>query len=282
MKIIIPIVLLLIAASSLARGQTPSSTVNPNSSTEQERSPQWREAHEKLVDAAIAYKKGDFKEAQRLSEEALRLNPANEQAQFFIARSIHSQYKQGIETPENRKVALDAIEAYKFILNKIDRNNYESYRAVAALYGFIGEYEMQRRWIEQRAEDKSVESAQRAEAYTFLASKDWDCSLQITDRKENQKPIKIRGKTYIQYLKPKDPRDFESIRECTSQGLDYIEKAISLAPNFSKAWGYKGNLLYEMAKIFNMEGQREQQAKYRKLGDGAWERSKALDEAGTK
>jgi len=60
--------------------------------------------------------------------------------------------------------------------------------------------------------------------------------------------------------------------------LDKIERAIGLVPDDDGAWSYKGYLLFEMAKLAEINGQREQQAKYRRQADEAWAQSRELKE----
>jgi uncharacterized protein YceK len=234
-------------------------------------------AKNELNEAARAYKSGRFAEAQQRSERALALYPDDKNAPFFIARSIHAQYKQGIDTPENKQKANDAIEAYKRILSK-DANNDEAYKAVAALYGQLGELDKQRQWIEQRAKDESVAAAKRSEAYTFLASREWDCSFQITELKENQKTVEKDGKTVVQFVKPKDVANFDKANQCVTRGLENVETAIKLDPNNDKAWGYKTNLMLEKIKLAEMDGKMEDKEIYKKQADEAQKRTTELAE----
>lgn len=241
----------------------------------QEPSPQWREAIEELNEAARAYRAGNFAEAQKHSEKALELNPANKNAPFFLARSIHAQYKPNNDSPENIAKAREAIEAYKRILAK-EPDNQEAYKAVAYLYGAIGETDMQRGWIAERATNERASKESRAEAFTFLASKDWECSFQITSRKENQWLDSNKPNAVVRFKMPKNPNDFSMAKQCATRGLEYIEKAINLQPDYDKAWGYKANLLIEMVKLSEMEGQSMKEAEYRKQAEEATARTKAL------
>lgn len=236
------------------------------------------EAIDELTEAVRAYKAGKFAEAQQHAERALKLNPPNKIAPLFIARSIHSQYKPGVNTPENILKARAAIIAYERILAR-DQNNDEAYRAIAFLLGDIKEEEKQRQWILQRATGESVPKDKRAEAYTVLASRDWKCSYDITELPENKTVTNRKGAEIISYRKPQNQADFVAAWKCAVSGLEKIERAISLAPKDDAAWSYKGHLLFEMAKLAEMNGQRKQQAEYRQQADEAWAQSTALQAA---
>src|SRR5678816_3725694 len=102
----------------------------------QAQTPEQIEANKELHQAAAAYRKGNFAEAQAHSEKALELDPENKTALMFVARTIHAQYKPGDITPENVAKAREAIIAYKRILERslVDE---ESYKAVGYLYSAI-------------------------------------------------------------------------------------------------------------------------------------------------
>lgn len=71
------------------------------------------QAQQELDEATRAYREGNFVEAQAHSERALLIDPQNKKAPYFVARSIHAQYKPRDATPENVAKAQEAISAYK-------------------------------------------------------------------------------------------------------------------------------------------------------------------------
>src|ERR1041385_4009928 len=134
-----------------------------------------------LNEAAQAYREGRFVEAEQHSRRAAELDPNNKTAPMFIARTIHAQYRPGVQTPENIAKAQAAIEAYQKILAKNPKDE-EAYKAIAYLYGAIKADDKLRDWIAARANSDSVEPEKRSEAFVVLASKDWDCSFKITEQ----------------------------------------------------------------------------------------------------
>jgi tetratricopeptide (TPR) repeat protein len=230
-------------------------------------------AKNELNETARAYKAGLFEEAEQHARRALDLDPNNKTAPIFIARTIHSQYKSGIDTPENKKKAQDAIEAYQRILQQ-DPGNEEGYKAVAALYGAIRDDEKLRDWISQRANDTSLPAEKRAEALAILAGKDWDCSFKITELPEN----KVIAKGEVQFKKPKEQKDFDTANMCVVRGLEQAEKAIHLHANNEAAWSYKTNLLTEAARLAEMDGKMDLKAQYSRQADEARKRASVLSE----
>ena len=231
-------------------------------------------AKNELNETARSYKEGKFEEAEQHARRAVELDPTNKTAPIFVARTIHSQYKPGIDTPENLAKARAAIEAYQRILQN-DPTNEEGYKAVAALYGAIKEDQKLRDWIAKRANDTSLKPDQRAEAMAILAGKDWDCSFKITELPENK--LIVKG-SEVQFKKPKDQKDFDTAHMCVVRGLEQAEKAINLDANNEAAWSYKTNLLTEAARLAEMDNKLDQKAEFSKQADEARKRAGVLSE----
>jgi tetratricopeptide (TPR) repeat protein len=240
-------------------------------------------AKNQLNEAARAYREGKFPEAEQHSREAAQLDPNNKTAPMFIARTIHAQYRPGVQAPENIKKAQDAIEAYQKILQQNPQDE-EAYKAIAYLYGAIKEDQKLRDWITARASNDATEPTKRAEAYVVLASKDWDCSFKITELPTNKTTTvdPTNNKATVSYKKPQDPKDFNQAQMCVKQGLAEAESAIKFDPNNESAWSYKTNLLLEAAKLAEMDGQAEQKAQLQKEYEPALARTTELSVANQK
>jgi len=237
-------------------------------------------AKNELNEAARTYREGHFVEAEAHARKALDLDPNNKTAPLFIARTVHAQYRTGVNTPENIAKAREAIEAYRKILES-DPTNEEAYKAIAFLYEKIKEDEKLRDWIIARANDSRVEADKRAEAYIVLASKDWNCSFQITDLPSNKITTVTEGRATVSYKKP-NQKDFDTAQMCVKRGLEEVENAIKFDPNSESAWSYKTNLLLEAAKLAEMEGKMDRKVELDKQREAAQKRTTELSEANKK
>jgi tetratricopeptide (TPR) repeat protein len=236
-----------------------------------------------LNEAAQAYREGRFVEAEQHSRRAAELDPNNKTAPMFIARTIHAQYRPGVQTPENIAKAQEAIQAYQQLLDKNPKDE-EAYKAIAYLYGAIKEDDKLRQWISQRAASDSTDPIKRAEAYIVLASKDWDCSYKITELPTNKITTvdPANNKATVSYKKPKDQKEFDQAQMCVKQGLSEAENAIKFDPNNESAWSYKTNLLLEASKLAEMDGKADQKAQYQKEYEVALKRTTELSAAAEK
>lgn len=240
-------------------------------------------AKNQLNEAAKAYHDGRFVEAEEHSRRAAELDPNNKTAPMFIARTIHAQYRPGVQSPDNIAKAQEAIEAYQQILARNPQDD-EAYKAIAYLYGAIKQEDKLRQWISQRAASEATDPPKRAEAYVVLASKDWQCSFNITESKDTKVTTvdPTNNKATISYKKPKDQKEFDQAKMCVTQGLGEAENAIKFDPNNESAWSYKTNLLLEAVKLAEMDGQTEQKAQLQKESDVALKRTQELSAAAEK
>ena len=240
-------------------------------------------AKNQLNEAARSYREGRFKEAEQHSREAAELDPNNKTAPMFIARTIHAQYRPGVQSPDNVAKAQQAIEAYQQLLAKNPQDD-EAYKAIAYLYESIKEYDKLKQWISARATNESVEPEKRSEAYVVLASKDWDCSFKITELPTNKTTTidPSNNKATVSYKKPKEQKDFDQAQMCVKQGLTEAENAIKFDSNNESAWSYKTNLLLEASKLAEMDGKADQKAQYQKDYEAALKRTTELSEANQK
>ena len=240
-------------------------------------------AKNELNEAAKAYREGRFPEAEQHSRRAAELDPENKTAPMFIARTIHAQYRPGVQSPENIAKANEAIAAYQSLLAKNPKDE-EAYKAIAYLLGAIKEDAKLREWIASRAASDATEPEKRAEAYVVLASKDWDCSFRITELPNNKTTTidPSNNKATVSYKKPSDQKDFDTAQGCVKQGLAEAENAIKFAPDMEAAWSYKTNLLLEAAKLAEMEGNSDRKAEYQKQYEAALKRTTELNVANQK
>src|SRR5947209_10886546 len=161
-----------------------------------------------LNEGARAYRDGQFAEAENKFRTAYELDPTQKNAPLFIARTIQQQYKPGVNTPENLAIGERAIAAYQDILNK-DPQNEGAYSAIVYLYGQMKNDDKVKQLLTERASLQTIPAEKRAEALVILASKQWQCSYDITEQKENKLTEQKPDKVIIHYKKPVNQSDFD-------------------------------------------------------------------------
>jgi hypothetical protein len=138
--------------------------------------------------------------------------------------------------------------------------------------------ELLRQWILQRAPDLNIAADKRAEAYVVLASKDWECSFRISELPANKTVSESEvGSQKIRWSKPEDVAQFEKARRCAADGLAMTEAAIALVPDSGDAWTFKSNLLIEMTKLAEMDGNDQLKTEYERQQKAARLKSQELE-----
>jgi tetratricopeptide (TPR) repeat protein len=233
-------------------------------------------AKSQLNEAVSAYKDKKYDEAEKYTRKALELDPTNENAPLILAVTLQTQYRRGDTSEPNVKRAQEAIDLYKQVEAK-DPNNDQAFTAVTILLGYLNKPDEQRAWLEKRANDAAVSATRRSDAYAFLANKDWECSIEITD-KNKQNVSKPDGSVTIQYKKPQDAGEYDKALKCMTHGLEMAETAISMNADSETAWGQKYNLLREAAKLAKMDENEDKASQYEKQALEALKRTQDLHE----
>ena len=233
-----------------------------------------------LNEGARAYKDGRFADAEERFRTAHELDPTQKNAPLFVARAVQQQYKPGVQTPENLAVGEKAVAAYQDILSH-NAGNEDAYKAIVFLYGQMKNEDKVNQLLAERAKNGPSPKA-KAEALTILASKQWNCSYEITEQKENKTTENRPDKILIHYKKPANQADFDKAQQCATEGLKLAEEAISLDANNANAWSYKANLLREKAKLAEMSGDNAGKEDFGKQYEAALETQKKLSAEETK
>jgi hypothetical protein len=227
-----------------------------------------------LNEGARAYKDGRFADAEERFRAAFELDPTQKNAPVFIARAVQQQYKPGVQTPENLALGEKAVAAYQDILSR-DPANEDAYKAIVFLYGQMKNDDKVNQLLAERAKNGPTPKA-KAEALTILASKQWQCSYDVTEQKDNKQTVNEPNRILIKYKKPANQADFDRAQQCTTEGLKLAEEAASLDPNNPNAWSYKANLLREKSKLAEMNGDAAAKADLDKQYEAALETQKRL------
>jgi hypothetical protein len=233
-----------------------------------------------LNEGARAYKDGRFADAEEKFRTAHDLDPTQKNASIFIARAVQQQYKPGVTTPENIAVGERAVAEYDKIL-KENPGNEDAYKAIVFLYGQMKRDDKVNQLLMERAGSGPNPKA-KAEALTILASKQWQCSYDVTEQKENKTTENKPDKILIHYKKPANQADFDKAMQCTTEGLKLAEQATSIDPENPNAWSYKANILREKAKLAEMAGDAKAKEDFDKQYTAALDTQKRLAAADAK
>jgi hypothetical protein len=230
-----------------------------------------------LVDGAKAYKDRKFDDAERLFQDAVKLQPDNHMGQLFYARTLHSQYaanrtltdKANQALVEYRKVIADYKKEVADKKKALDakpgdekaQKDYadaagilgSSVGAISSLLDSLSKPDEWRDWQVQVANDAELPGDVRANALTSLASKQNTCANDISEAPEVKKTVTKEGKSVFTFSKPAKSEDFEQFKQCVSEGTKYIDQALTLNKESDSIWSYKTSLLVQQMRLAEME-----------------------------
>ena len=237
--------------------------------------PNVAESRREMNLGAREYSAGRYAEAEQHFRRALELDPEGKNLRLYIARAVQQQYKPDDTSPENIAAGERAVAAYRDILAK-DPTNDDAFKAIAFLYGQMKQDDKMQEHLLARANDFSAPNEKRAEVFTILASRQWRCAYDVTERQENKTTENVQDKPVVRYKMPADAGDLIRARQCVTEGLSLAEQAAALDPKSANALSYKANLLREAAKLSEMEGDAAQKAAYERQYEEASESHKRL------
>jgi hypothetical protein len=250
-------------------------------------------ARQNLVDGAKAYSDKKFEEAEALFRDAVKRDPSNLLGQLFLARTLHSQYAANRTQTEKAEEAVaeyrKVVPEYKADLarrkeardaNPNDEKAARDYNdtlailngsisAVANLLDTTNKPDEWKAWQTEIANDTGLPNETRATAFTSMASKENTCANDITGVEPVRKTVKVDGKDEYQYVKPTDPAVYEKLKGCIARGTELINKALELDKNSDSIWSYKTSLLIQDMRLAEMDGRKEDEARFKEEADRA-------------
>src|SRR4030088_2085384 len=87
-------------------------------------------ARDQLNKGVQSYKSAKYEEAINHFQQAVEFDPSLLNARLYLATAFAQQYIPGADTPDNNKMAEQAIDQYKQVLDK-DPKNVNSIKGVA-------------------------------------------------------------------------------------------------------------------------------------------------------
>jgi tetratricopeptide (TPR) repeat protein len=200
-------------------------------------------ARDQLNKGVGAYRNAQFQTAILHFKNAVALDPTLLNARLYLATAYAQQYLPGGESPDNLKIAQQAIDAFEDVL-RMDPKNSTAMAGVAQIF-----YNM-------RKFDKAKEYQQRClqiepnnpVPYYWIGVLDWAICFPRTQQ--------LRKDLKIEFPKdPKDPGSLPPLPEkaraqleeqngpLVKEGVEVLEKAIQLKPSDSDSMVYL-NLMY--------------------------------------
>ncbi len=217
-------------------------------------------AKDKLNQGAILYNQGRTKAAQEFFKEATETDPSNPVAWLYYGATLVKDYKAATGK-EQQDIANQALDVYKKALDLSGNrcanvDNAISY--IATIYDDLSNFDEWRNWMLKRAEGECSTKEIKATTYYSVAVKYWNCSYEQTTRYQDKMLIAREPFHYRNMDYPAALPDKQKSQDCVTKGLEYIEKALQVDPEYVDAMFYKGLLYRERQKLTKEEPKRRE------------------------
>ena len=194
-------------------------------------------ARDQLNKGVQAYKNAKYEQAIDHFQEAVSLDPTLINARLYLATAFAQQYIPGADTPDNNRMGEQAIDQYQQVL-QVDRKNINSIKGIAYLYLQMKKFDLAKDYYKKASEADPNDP----EPYYSVAVIDWTQTYQ--PRQEERAKL---GMKPDDSLPAKDKKVCALVREKNTaniqEGIDNLNKALQLRPDYDDAMAYM-NLMY--------------------------------------
>jgi tetratricopeptide (TPR) repeat protein len=201
------------------------------------------EARDNLNKGVKAYKDSKFEQAIEHFQKAVSLDPSLINARLYLATAYAQQYIPGADTPENNHYAEQAIDQYKQVL-AVEPKNINSIKGIAYLYLQMKKFPLAKEYYEKASQADPNDP----EPYYSVAVIDW--TQTYVPRQEERAKL---GMKPDESLPAKDKKVCAEVREKNAanvqEGIDNLNKALQLRPDYDDAMAYMNLMYRERADI---------------------------------
>lgn len=218
-------------------------------------------AKNSLNDGVREFNKGKYQLAEEKFARSLELNPDLTNAQLFYARALNAQFDQSLTDDLGKKT----IAAYDDIISKNQDNPDavdQSLAFKANIYNKltqanperVNEYRaLERETLEKRATLPSATDKTKADVYYTMGVGYWKECYDL-------------NAGYLSHNRPIPQNVLDKMPALAEKALDYLDRAISVDPNYADAWFYK-KLVYIEKMKYSPKQQEELKAKALEMQD---------------
>jgi len=200
-------------------------------------------ARDQLNKGVKAYKDNHYEQAITHFQEAVRLDPSLINARMYLATAFVSQYIPGVDSPDNLRTAQQAIDEYQKVIdsNPSREQKVNSAKGVAYLYLNMKKWDEAKKYYRMASEADPNDP----EPYYSVGVIDWTACYQ--PRMEERAKLGMKPDEHLSAKNKEQKKVCDELREKNSptiqEGIDNLNKAISLRPDYDDAMAYM-NLMY--------------------------------------
>lgn len=206
-------------------------------------------ARDQLNKGVQAYKNTHYEEAIQHFQQAVELDPKLLNARLYLATAFVGQYIPGVDSPENIRVAEEAIKQFQQVID--DKPSRE--QKVNSAKGIASLYFNMKKFDEAKKFNRMVSDLDPndADPYYSIGVIDWTQSY--APRMEERAKLGMKPEEHL------NPKNKDQKKVCDElgqknqpviqEGIDNLKKAIDLRPDYDDAMAYMNLMYREKADI---------------------------------
>ncbi len=192
-------------------------------------------ARDNLNKGVQAFTDQKYDAAAQYFAKSVEQDPEFEVARMYLATAYTSQFIPGSTDPRSEEMAQKGIETFKQVVDSAPdpaHPNLNAMLSIASLYYQLKRYEESKDWCQRVLKV----DPQNAEAYYRIAVICFDDSFEQTG---------IQGEM-VEFM---TPEEIQAALDNVEYGLECLDKAIEIRPNYFDAMEYQNLLWREKAKF---------------------------------
>jgi hypothetical protein len=200
-------------------------------------------ARDQLNKGVKSYKDNHYEEAIGHFQQAVQLDPSLMNARMYLATAFVSQYIPGVDSPDNLRTAQSAIDEYTKVIdsNPSRDQKVNSAKGIAYLYLNMKKWDDAKKYYRMASEADPNDP----EPYYSVGVIDWTACYQ--PRMEERAKLGLKPEEHLSAKNKDQKKVCAELKEkngpAIQEGIDSLNKAISLRPDYDDAMAYM-NLMY--------------------------------------
>src|SRR6202035_112279 len=200
-------------------------------------------ARDQLNKGVESYKNNHYEQAIDHFQQSVQLDPGLINARMYLATAYVSQFIPGVDSPDNVRTAQQAIDEYQKVIdaNPARDQKVNSAKGIAYLYLNMKKFDDAKKYYRMASDIDPND----AEPYYSVGVIDWTACYQ--PRMEERAKLGMKPE---EHLNPKNKDQKKACAELKvknmpsiQEGIDSLNKAIQLRPDYDDAIAYL-NLMY--------------------------------------
>jgi len=195
-------------------------------------------ARDQLNKGVQSYKNARYEEAIEHFKNAVSLDPKLTVGRLYLATAYAQQYIPGADTEENNRMGQAAIDEYKKVLER-DPKSINSAKGIAYLYLQMKKFDQSKEFYRKASQLDPNDP----EPYYSIGVIDWTQSYQAAAEAKSAIGLKVDDPVKDKKDKPICYKLRDTMKDKIDEGVQVLEKALQLRPDYDDAMAYL-NLVY--------------------------------------